>query len=102
MTPDELKVRGENAARLLSDRLLVESLDTIERDIMEEWEACPARDVEGREELWKYYKIAKKFRGILQGMVESGKVAAFHEKERRTLMDRGMAAVNRTVANLRR
>lgn len=102
MTPDELKVRGENAARLLSDRLLVESLDSIERDILTEWEACPARDTEGREELWKYYKIAKKFRGILQGMVESGKVAAFHEQEKRNFMERGREFVNRTVSNLRR
>ena len=62
---------------------------------MGEWEACPARDVEGREELWKYYKLAKKFRGILQGMVESGKVAAFHEQEKRTFMERSREAVSR-------
>ena len=95
MTPDELKVRGENAARLLGDRLLNESLDAIEREIMQEWEACPARDVEGREELWKYYKLAKKFRGILQGMVESGKVAAFHEQEKRTFMEKSREAISR-------
>ena len=88
MTPEELKVRGENAARLLQDKLLNDSLDTIEREIMEQWEACPARDVEGREELWKYYKVAKKFRGILQGMVESGKVAAFHQQQEKTFMQK--------------
>lgn len=88
MTPDEIRVRGENAARLLGDALLNDSLNTIEREILDQWEACPARDVEGREELWKYYKVAKKFRGILQGMVESGKVTAFHEKQQKTFMQK--------------
>lgn len=82
MTEAELKVRGENAARLLGDRLLNESLDAIERDILEEWENCPARDGEGREELWKYYKVAKKFRGILKGMLEDGKMALIREREK--------------------
>lgn len=95
MTPDELKVRGENAARLLGDKLFSESLDSIEREIIEQWEACPVRDTEGREILWNYYKVAKKFRGILQGMVESGKMAAFHEKEQKTFMDKVVAPFNR-------
>ena len=82
MTPAEIKVRGENAARILGDRLFVESLDAIEKEILSQWEACPARDSEGREELWKYYKVAKKFRGILQGMVEDGKVILNREKEK--------------------
>ena len=88
MTPEELKVRGENAARLLGDKLLLESLDTIEREIIEQWEVCPVRDTEGREILWNYYKVAKNFRNLLQGMVESGKVADFHEKQQKTFMQK--------------
>jgi hypothetical protein len=80
MTPDEIARRATRAQQLLSDKLLVEALDTIEEEIIEQWEACPARDTEGREALWKYYKTAKKFRNILQGAVESGKVAAFRER----------------------
>lgn len=87
LTPDELKVRGENAARLLGDKLLVESLDTIEKEIIELWEACPSRDTEGREELWKYYKVCKKFKGVLQGAVESGKVVISRENVKNPFMN---------------
>ena len=48
--------------------------------------ACPARDHEGREQLWMLYKISKKFRGLLDGYVQTGKLAAENlrlEKERR-------------------
>ena len=80
MSPQEILRRAGDAKVLLENRLLIEALETIEKDILEQWEACPARDQEGREELWKYYKTSKKFRGILQGMIESGKVVQFHEK----------------------
>ena len=95
MTPEEAKLRGENAARLLGDRLFVEALDLIEKEIIEQWEAVPVRDVEGREFLWKYYKTAKKFRGILQGVVESGKVADFHEKPQVSFMEHARNLVRR-------
>lgn len=79
MTPADLKVRGENAARLLGDKMLIESLDTIEREIIEQWEACPTRDTEGRELLWNYYKTAKKFRAILAGVVQEGRMIQLRE-----------------------
>ncbi len=79
MSPAELKVRGEAAARLLGDKLLIDSLDMIEREIIDQWEACPTRDTEGRELLWNYYKTAKKFRGILQGVVQGGQMAQLRE-----------------------
>ncbi len=81
MTPAELKIRGEKASQLLSDRLLQDSLDAIESEILQTWEACPVRDAEGREELWRLYKTAKKFRGVLMGAVESGKVVLGRERE---------------------
>lgn len=86
MTPAEIKVRGENAARIMGDKLFNESLEAIEKEILSQWEQCPARDTEGREELWKYYKVAKKFRGVLQGMMEDGKVVLGREKESNPFM----------------
>jgi len=80
MTPEEIASRATRADQLLRDPLLREALDLIEREILEQWEACPVRDVEGREIVWRYYKTAKKFRGILQGAVESGKVSAFRKQ----------------------
>lgn len=81
MTNEEAKRRGEHAAQLLRDPLLVEALEAIEKDILLEWENCPARDVQGREEIWKFFKTAKKFQLILSGMVEAGKLASFREKQ---------------------
>jgi len=63
----------------LQDKLLIESLDTIEREAIAEWESCPARDTEGRELIWQFYKAAKKFRGVLQGMAQDGKMVQLRE-----------------------
>lgn len=96
MTPQEIASRANRAQQLLSDKLLVEALDSIEQEIIEQWESCPARDAEGREALWKYYKTAKKFRGILQGAVESGKVAAFREQ---SIKDSALTMFNKFKGN---
>ena len=87
--------RAEHAKALLSDKVLKEALDSIEKEIMERWEACPARDREGREELWIYFKTAKKFRGILQGAIESGKIAEFELERRRSVKDQILSMVKR-------
>ena len=86
MTNDEAIRRGERAKQLLKDPLLVEALISIEAEIIAQWEACPVRDSEGRELLWKYYKTAKKFRGILEGAIQNGAVGVFREQE--SLMDK--------------
>jgi len=83
MTPAETTKRAERARQLLDDPMLKEALDLIEREIIEQWEAVPVRDVEGRETIWRFYKTAFKFRAILQGAVENGKVAALREKSLR-------------------
>ncbi len=80
MTPQEIESRATRAGQLLNDPLFQEAFSLIEREIIDQWEACPVRDVEGREILWRYYKTANKFRGVLQGALESGKVAAFREQ----------------------
>lgn len=82
MTKIDIEDRANQAERLLTDPLLIEALELIEREIIEQWEACPVRDIEGRETVWRLYKTAKKFRDILKGAVESGKVAEFQEKNR--------------------
>jgi len=84
----DAKVRGENALRILNDPLFIEAFNILERDIIEQWDAVPVRDVEGRELLWRFYKTAKKFRGILQGVVENGKVTSFREMQDKTFLDK--------------
>lgn len=93
MTNEEAVRRGERARQLMDDPLLKESLDSIEREILDQWEACPVRDIEGRELLWRYFKTAKKFRGILEGTMQNGKIAAFREKQ--SITDKAVSLFNR-------
>lgn len=73
---------------LLDNQLLKDALEAIEKEVFDQWMACPARDKEGKEALWQLAKTAQKFRGILTGYVESGKLATEqmkHFEERGTL-----------------
>ena len=88
MTPEQSLSRSNDAARLMRDPLLTETLDLIERDVMEAWLACPVRDKDGREELWRMAVTARKLRDILRGTMESGKLAANQIAQRQSFIDR--------------
>jgi hypothetical protein len=77
---DDLKIkqeqeRGWKAQELIDNELLSTALTAIEEEVIKQWEACPARDAEGKEALWQLYKTSKKFRALLFGYVQSGKMA---------------------------
>lgn len=83
--------RGRRAQELLDNELLVQALDAIESEVVAQWEQCPARDAEGKEACWQLIKTSKKFRAILKGYVESGKLASDQIRrfeEKRSLMSR--------------
>lgn len=67
--------RGRNAQALLDNELLREALDAIDREVMEQWIDCPARDKEGKEALWQLIKTSRKFRSVLTGYIDTGKLA---------------------------
>lgn len=67
--------RGIAARALLDNELLREALDAIDREVMEQWIDCPARDKEGKEALWQLIKTSRKFRDILSGYIDTGKLA---------------------------
>jgi hypothetical protein len=74
------EARGHNAFSLLQNELLQEALKAIEQDVMEQWIACPARDKEGKEALWQLIKTSRKFKDILTGYIETGKLATENMK----------------------
>lgn len=85
------QTRGQLSESLLENELLQEALNAIEKEVMEQWIACPARDHEGKEALWQLIKTARKFRSILEGYIETGKLAADQLRqfeEKRSLMAR--------------
>ena len=76
MTPEESLRRANAAKRIFDDPLVQETLAVMEKEVMEAWMAVPARDVEGREFLWRLAVTTRKFRDLLHGTMESGKLAA--------------------------
>lgn len=69
------QTRGQISSSLLENELLKEALDAIEKEVFDQWMQCPARDKEGKEALWQLAKTAQKFRGVLTGYIETGKLA---------------------------
>ena len=82
--------RATKARMLLEDQMLQDALKAIEAEVVEQWTACPARDAEGKEALWQLMKTAQKFRAILIGHIETGKLATAQLakfEEKRTFRD---------------
>ncbi len=78
MTDDPIerdRTRGVRAKELLDNELVQEALATLKDEYVKAWEASPARDSEGREKLWVMVKLVDKFRGHLEQVWESGKLA---------------------------
>lgn len=95
MNNDEIIMRAADAKKLLEHPLLEEALRLIDAEIISVWESCPSRDKEGREELWRLKKTATKFRGILQGVVESGQLAEHALREQKNFVGRAMQAIRK-------
>lgn len=66
---------GQVAQQLLDNEVLQKALAAIEEEVIAQWEKCPARDAEGKEALWQLFKTSKKFRAVLVGYVQTGKLA---------------------------
>lgn len=67
--------RGERAAQLLNEPLLVEAFSEIEREYIEQWKNSPARDEAGREKLWLTLKLLHRVHGHLTQTLETGQIA---------------------------
>ena len=82
--------RATQARLLMENQMLQDALKAIESEVVEQWTACPARDTEGKEALWQLMKTAQKFRAILIGHIETGKLATAQLakfEEKRTFRD---------------
>lgn len=83
MTEDvylDQQTRGQYAQQLLDSALLKEALDAIEKEVFDQWVDCPARDTGGKEALWQLIKTSRKFREILTGYINTGKLATANLK----------------------
>lgn len=62
--------RGQRAAALLQDPLIVEALDGIEQTLRDQWENAVTTDI--REELWYTLKGMQRFKNLLTISIENG------------------------------
>lgn len=94
MTPEEALRRANQAKQVFEQPIVQQTLDFMEKEVMEAWMACPVRDQEAREQLWRMAVTTRKFRDLLRGTMESGKLAADQIKHKQSTMDRMKQAVN--------
>jgi len=88
MSLEEQQTRAWKAKELLSNELLLEALEAIEKEVILAWESCPARDHDGKEQFWQLFKTSKKFRGLLNGYIETGKLATSELARKETFKDK--------------
>lgn len=94
MTPEEVLRRAGAAERIFNDPLTQETLDIMETEVMEAWMACPVRDAEGREALWRIAVTTRKFRDLLRGTMEAGKLARDQILRKQSFAEKTKAAVS--------
>lgn len=86
-------LRGERALQLLQEPLIVEAFETVERELTEQWQKSPVRDVEGREKLYLTLLCLQKVQGHLVSVLNTGKMA------KATLAQRVGQTLNRFSSN---
>jgi len=67
--------RAQSAKELLENELFNSIFTDLEKEIIEHLAGCPVRDKEGRDIFLLSLQITRKLKGILQGYVETGKLA---------------------------
>jgi hypothetical protein len=93
MSPEEALRRANQARQVFEQPIVAETLDFMEREVMKAWMACPVRDVEARESLWRMAVTTRKFRELLRGTMESGKLAADEISRKKSFAEKAKAAV---------
>lgn len=68
------QARAVHAERVLSDPLIAEAFEALERAHIDRWKH--ETDAEKRERVWLSYQLLGKFKGYFQEMVATGKMAA--------------------------
>lgn len=89
MTSIEQRIfEGSRAREVLDNEAYQQAFSAIESEITEKWKNSPARDAEGREKLWMYLAMLKKFKNQLDTTLETGKLAQLELEHRQSLMHR--------------
>jgi hypothetical protein len=77
MTKDATQ-RAQRAKSLLEDSELTEAFNGVRTALLERFEACPIRDIEGQHEIKLMLKLLVDVRANLQSVVDNGKVIEYN------------------------
>ena len=75
MNDQQIATHGVYASQVLENPAYQEAMKLLRQQVVEAWKDCPVRDAEGQLLLLQLAKLTDKFEAILQGAVESGKLA---------------------------
>ena len=75
MSDQQTNQRGIDATQVLDNLAFKEAFTKLNDAVLEQLDACPIRDNEGRLLLTQLRKLAFMYEGNLRGMVETGKLA---------------------------
>lgn len=84
---------GDQARLVLENEAFAAAFADMKTEITAQWETSPARDTEGREELFKLLKLANKLELILRSSMDDGKLAKHELEHKRNWADRAKAAI---------
>ena len=89
------KQRAWKAKELLENELFNEAFDLIQDGILKQWEAAPARDLEGKEHLWQLYKVSVKYKSIINGYIQAGEFAEAQLRQKQSVVDKMLKVVGK-------
>ena len=88
---------GDRAGEVLENEAFIAAFEAIEKDVIEQWSNSPARDEAGRQSLWQYLQMARKFKANLQTTMETGKLAKLELQHKQTLADKARGWLSRAA-----
>ena len=83
MTPDDERIRGIAAQRIISDPLVIEAFEKMETSVIDTLKNTSNLLPEDLERLWIMLRMVGKFRSAFESIVASGKMAEFELNKRK-------------------
>lgn len=83
MTPEKQIYDADQARLVLENEQFQQAFTDIEQEIWQAWKNSPARDEEGRRELFRLLKTSEKFKVMLQSRLATGQLAGLELEQQR-------------------
>lgn len=98
MRIEERIYNGDRAKEILDNEVFQQVFADIEQELIESWKTAPARDVEGRESIFKYLAMLNKVKAHLTQTCETGKLAALEMEHKKNWQERATEAIGSVFA----